>query len=120
DNFASIVAGIEEGRAAYANIRKVIWLLLSTGIGEIMLFSLAIATGSPLPLAAVQILWLNLVHEGLQDIAISLEAKEPDLMRRPPRRPAEPLFDRLMIEQCLIIGVGIGALAFALFWWLIN
>src|SRR5690606_7838663 len=120
DNFASIVAGIEEGRAAYANIRKVIWLLLSTGIGEIMLFALAILAGAPLPLAAVQVLWLNLVHEGVQDVAISLEAKEPGLMRQPPRRPTEPLFDRLMIEQCLLVGLGIGALAFALFYWLVN
>lgn len=120
DNFASIVAGVEEGRAAYANIRKVTWLLLSTGIGEIALFALAILAGAPLPLAAVQVLWLNLVHEGVQDVAISLEAKEPGLMRQPPRRPTEPLFDRLMIEQCLLVGLGIGALAFALFYWLVN
>lgn len=118
DNFASIVAGVEEGRAAYANIRKVIWLLLSTGIAEVVLFSLAVFTASPMPLAAVQILWLNLVHEGVQDVALSLEAREPGLMRRPPRRPAEPLFDRRMIEQCLITGLGVGVLAFGLFTWL--
>lgn len=118
DNFASIVAGIEEGRAAYDNIRKIVWLLISTAITEVLLFALALLAGLPIPLTAVQILWLNLVSEGIQDVAIAFEGKEPDIMQRKPRRPKEPIFDRQMIEQCLLVGLYIGALGFALFYWL--
>src|SRR5690606_32738575 len=70
DNFASIVAGIEEGRYAYDNVRKVIYLLISTGIAEIIIFILAISTKLPLPFLLVQLLWLNLVTNGIQDIAL--------------------------------------------------
>jgi len=65
DNFASIVAGIEEGRIAYANVRKVIFLLISTGAAALVLFTLALWTAQPLPLLAVQLLWLNLVTNGI-------------------------------------------------------
>lgn len=118
DNFASIVAGIEEGRAAYENIRKIVWLLLSTAVSEVLIFALALFAGLPIPLTAVQILWLNLVSEGIQDVALAFEGKEPDLMRRPPRRPSEPVFNRQMIEQCLLVGLYIGGLAFGIFFWL--
>jgi len=120
DNFASIVAGIEEGRTAYANIRKIVWLLISTGIAEVLLFSLTLFTGLPMPLTALQILWLNLVHEGIQDVALALEGREPDVMTRPPRPPREAIFDRQMIEQCLITGLYIGGVSFLLFAWLIG
>jgi len=118
DNFASIVAGVEEGRTAYDNIRKMVWFLLSTGVAEIMLFMLALGAGLPMPLTAVQILWLNLVTEGIQDVGLALEGKEPSVMSRPPRRPNEPIFDRRMIVQCLVTGGYIGGLSFGLFWWL--
>ncbi|MEM9014395.1 MAG: HAD-IC family P-type ATPase [Pseudomonadota bacterium] len=118
DNFASIVAGIEEGRGAYDNIRKIVWLLLSTAITEVVVFALALFAGLPIPLTAVQILWLNLVTEGIQDVALAFEGKEPDIMQRKPRRPKEPIFDRQMIEQCLLVGLYIGSLAFAIFYWL--
>ncbi len=118
DNFASIVAGIEEGRAAYDNIRKIVWLLISTAITEVIVFTLALFAGLPVPLTAVQILWLNLVTEGIQDVALAFEGKEPDIMRRAPRKPKEPIFNRQMVEQCLIVGLYIGVLAFALFYWL--
>lgn len=118
DNFASIVAGIEEGRAAYDNIRKIVWLLISTAITEVAVFAFALFAGLPIPLTAVQILWLNLVTEGIQDVALAFEGKEPDIMKRRPRRPKEPIFDRQMVEQCLLVGVYIGALAFAIFYWL--
>ncbi|MEL7491496.1 MAG: HAD-IC family P-type ATPase [Pseudomonadota bacterium] len=118
DNFASIVAGIEEGRAAYDNIRKIVWLLISTAITEVVVFALALFAGLPVPLTAVQILWLNLVTEGIQDVALAFEGKEPDIMRRAPRKPKEPIFNRQMVEQCLIVGLYIGALAFAIFYWL--
>ncbi|MFA7264413.1 MAG: HAD-IC family P-type ATPase [Caulobacter sp.] len=118
DNFASIVAGIEEGRTAYANIRKIVWLLMSTAIAEVMLFSLTLLTGLPMPLTAVQILWLNLVHEGIQDVALALEARDPDVMKRPPRPPRQAIFDRQMIEQCVLTGVYIGGVSYLLFAWL--
>ena len=73
DNFASIVKGIAEGRVAYANIRKVVHMLVSTGAAEIALFMLALAFGLPIPLTAVQLLWLNLVTNGLQDVALAAE-----------------------------------------------
>jgi len=70
DNFASIVAGIEEGRHAYANVRKVTLFLISTGLAELVLIGLSILVGPP-PLLAVQILWLNLVTNGIQDVALA-------------------------------------------------
>lgn len=113
DNFASIVAGVEEGRFAYDNVRKVIYLLISTGCSEIMLFFFAIFAGLPLPLFAVQLLWLNLVTEGIQYVALAFEAGEPGVMSRPPRSPKEGIFDSLMIQQTLISGLVIGFVAFS-------
>ncbi len=115
DNFASVVAGIEEGRAAYANIRKVIYLLVSTGAAEIVLFFAAILTGLPAPLTAVQLLWLNLVTNGGQDAALAFERREPDLMNRPPRPPNEPIFDRLMVLETALSGLVIGLTAWVVY-----
>ena len=117
DNFASIVAGVEEGRNAYANVRKLIFLLIATGLGEIVLFLLAIGAGLPLPLFAVQLLWLNLVTNGIQDVALAFERGEPGALERPPRPPGEPLFDRRMIVQVLVAGIYMGAAAFAFYAW---
>jgi magnesium-transporting ATPase (P-type) len=117
DNFASIVAGIEEGRAAYANIRKAIYLLISTGVAEVAIFLLAILSGLPLPLTAVQLLWLNLVTNGGQDVALGLERREPGLLDRPPRSPREPIFDRLMIRESAISGIYMGIVAYGFFAW---
>ncbi len=88
DNFASLVAGIEEGRFAYDNIRKVVYLLISTGGAEIVLFSLALFSGLPLPLGAVQLLWLNLVTNGIQDVALAFEGGETgsDVKGAPPAK----------------------------------
>ncbi len=115
DNFASVVAGIQEGRAAYANIRKVIYLLVSTGAAEVVVFMLAIATGYPLPLTAVQLLWLNLVTNGGQDVALAFETREPGLLNRPPRPKNEAVFDRLMITESAVSGLAMGGIAFAFF-----
>lgn len=119
DNFASIVAGVEEGRAAYANIRKVIYLLISTGAAEVVLFLLAIGTGLPVPLTAIQLLWLNLVTNGGQDVALAFERREPGLLNQPPRSPKEPIFDSLMIRQVAISGIYTGIVAYLFFAWLI-
>jgi len=117
DNFASLVAGIREGRIAYANVRKVIFLLISTGAVEIVAFILALLAGLPLPLTAVQLLWLNLVTEGIQDIALAFEPGEGDEMKKPPRPPQQSIFDRLMIERLLISALTMGVLAFIVFWY---
>ena len=115
DNFASVVAGVEEGRIAYGNVRKVIFLLVSTGAAEIVLFILAVAVGAPLPLTAVQLLWLNLVTNGIQDVALAFEPAEGGELHRPPRPPGEPIFNRLMIERVVISALLVGGLTFAVF-----
>lgn len=120
DNFASIVHGVEEGRYAYANVRKVILLLVSTGAAEVLLFLLAVALDFPLPLIAIQILWLNLVTNGIQHIALSFEAGEKGLMRRPPRRPEEGIFNRRMVEQVALSGLTIGLIGFGVWIYLLN
>lgn len=115
DNFASIVAGIEEGRIAYDNVRKLIYLLVTTGLGEIVLFLLGILSGLPLPLFAVQLLWLNLVTNGIQHVALALEGGEPGVLERRPRPPGEALFDRRMIGQVVTAGVYMGSCAFGFY-----
>jgi magnesium-transporting ATPase (P-type) len=120
DNFASIVAGVEEGRIVYRNIRKVIFLLISTGAAELVLFFLSMLAGLPLPLTAVQLLWLNLVTNGIQDVALAFEPGEGNEMKQPPRSPDEPIFNRIMIERTLISAAVMGALAFLTFQYLFS
>ena len=115
DNFASIIGGIEEGRIAYDNVRKLIYLLVATGLGEIVLFLLAIAAGLPLPLFAVQLLWLNLVTNGIQDVALAFEKGEPGVLERRPRPRDESLFDRRMLGQVLTAGGYMGVCAFGFY-----
>lgn len=119
DNFSSIVAGIEEGRIAYSNIRKVIFLLISTGAAELVLFILAFLAGLPLPLMAVQLLWLNLVTNGIQDIALAFEPAEGMEMKKPPRKPKELIFNKIMLERIVISAFTIGIFAFIIFYWLL-
>ncbi len=120
DNFKSIEEGIEGGRHAYDNIRKVTYLLISTGAAEILLFLLSLFTNQPLPLTAVQLLWLNLVTNGIQDVALAFEGPEKDLMKRKPRDPKEGIFNRQMIQQTLLSGITMGLLAFGLFSYTLN
>ncbi|MDD3858533.1 MAG: HAD-IC family P-type ATPase, partial [Methanoculleus sp.] len=120
DDFASIVAGIEEGRHAYDNVRKVVYLLISTGFAEVLLFLVALVIGLPLPLLAVQLLWLNLVTNGIQGVALAFEGGEPGVMNRPPRRPEEGIFNRLMIEETLLSGTAIALIALGAWYWLLS
>lgn len=120
DNFSSIVAGVEEGRFAYDNVRKVIYLLIATGAAEIILFLVSILAGLPLPLLAVQLLWLNLVTNGIQDVALAFEGGEPGAMKRPPRKPSEKIFNPLMIKQTIVSGSTIGLIVFGLWYFLNN
>jgi P-type Ca2+ transporter type 2C len=120
DNFATIVAGVEEGRVAYDNIRKVIFLLLSTGAAELLMVLLTVLFGYPLPLLPVQLLWLNLVTNGIQGVAIAFEPNEGDVLRRRPRPPQEPVFNRLMIERMIVSVAVMGGVGFAAFSWMIE
>lgn len=120
DNFATIVSGIEEGRIAYDNVRKVIYLLVSTGAAEVLLIALAFAIGSflPLPFLPVQLLWLNLVTNGLQGIALAFEPGESGVLQRRPRRPSEPIFDQLMIERTVVAALTMAAVGVGAFAWM--
>lgn len=120
DKFSSIVAGIEEGRVAYDNIRKVIYLLISCGVGELLFFILAILFQLPMPLVAIQLLFLNLVTDGIQDVALAFEGKEKDIMKRKPRNPKENIFNRSLIQEVVISGMTIGISVFFLWSYLIR
>jgi Ca2+-transporting ATPase len=111
DNFASIVNAVEEGRVIYENIRKFIRYLLSCNSGELWLVLLAPLAGMPLPLTALQILWMNLVTDGLPALALSLEPAEHHVMRRPPRTRHQGLFDRAMLVPILWTGFLMGLIA---------
>lgn len=115
DRFSSLIAGIEEGRIAYSNIRKVIYLLISTGIAEIVLIVLCVGSGMPIPLTAIQLLWLNLVSEGIQGVALAFEPKEGDELKLPPRNPNEPIFNRLMLERVILSAVVMGGISYLVF-----
>ena len=115
DNFATIVKGVRQGRIAYENIRKVIFMLISTGAAEVVVVTLAVAAGFPLPLTPVQLLWMNLVTQGIQDVSMGFEPGEGDELKRKPRDVGEPIFNHLMIERSAIVAVWIGGLAFVLF-----
>ena len=117
DHFGTITAGIEEGRIAYNNIRNVIYLLVSTGAAEVILVALALIYGSPIPLLPVQLLWLNLVTNGIQDVALAFEPGLGNELQSAPRPPREPIFNRLMVERTLVAALFMGVVGFGLFQW---
>jgi Ca2+-transporting ATPase len=105
DNFASIVAAIEQGRIIYSNIRKFVYFLLACNIGEILIVFGAMLLGFPIPLRPVQLLWLNLVSDGAPALALGLEKGDPDIMKHPPRSPTEPVINRDMAIGIGVVGV---------------
>ncbi len=121
DNFATIVAAIEEGRAIYENIRKFIRYLLSCNVGEVLTMFLAALAGLPLPLLPIQILWVNLVTDGLPAMALGVDNANKDIMLRPPRHPKESVFSRGLAAKIISRGfqIGLGTLlVFSLGVWL--
>lgn len=116
DNFASIVAAVEEGRLAYRNIKKVVLLLFSTSIAEVMVLLLAMLAGYPPPFAAVQILWNNLVTEGLITVNLVMEPAEGDEMRQRPTPSGEPLITREMVAR---LGLMVAAIVTSTLGWFI-
>lgn len=111
DNFATIVAAVEEGRVIYDNVRKFIKYILATNSGEIWLMLAAPFFGMPLPLLPLQILWMNLVTDGLPALALGVEAPESDTMSRPPRKTDENIFSRGMGRHVLWVGLLMGILS---------
>lgn len=120
DNFNSIVNGVLEGRVAYSNIRKITYFLISCGLAEVLFFCLSILCNMPMPLVAIQLLWLNVVTDGIQDFALSFEKAEKDIMKQKPRNPKESLFDKELITEIIISGLTIGLVVFGLWYYLIN
>lgn len=108
DNFATIKAAIKEGRNIYENIRKFIRYLLASNVGEILVMLFAMLLGLPLPLVPIQILWVNLVTDGLPAMALGLDAAEGDVMRRNPRHPKEGVFARGLAWKIVSRGFLIG------------
>lgn len=127
DNFSSIISGIEEGRFAYSNVRKVVYFLISSGAAEIGIFLFAILASSwlpfetlVLPLVAAQLLWLNVVTNGIQDIALAFEAGENGEMKKKPRSPKEGIFNRLMTKQAIVSGSIIAIITFGVWFYLVK
>jgi Ca2+-transporting ATPase len=108
DNFATVVAAVEEGRVIYDNVRKFIRYILTTNSGEIWVMLAAPLLGMPLPLLPLQILWMNLVTDGLPALALGVEPAEAELMRRPPYRPNENIFARGMGRHIIWVGLLMG------------
>jgi len=120
DNFASIVAAVEEGRGIYSNIKKYLMYLLSSNVGEIGLMAGASLAGLPLPLSAVQLLYVNLATDGLPALALAVDPPEADLMRRPPRDPRTGIFTRPVVTLMLAGGLWSTVVNLGLFVWALH
>ena len=120
DNFASIVAAVEEGRGIFGNIKKYLMYLLSSNTGEIGLMAGAVLAGLPLPLSAVQLLYVNLATDGLPALALAVDPPEPGLMRSMPRNPRTGIFTRPVVSLMVVGGVWSALVNLALFAWAMN
>jgi calcium-translocating P-type ATPase len=118
NNFASIAAGVEEGRYTYDNLRKIVYLLISTGAAEILMVAIPIIFGLPLPFIAVQLLWLNLVTNGIQELSLAFEEGDPLAMKKPPRDPNESIFDKLMNNQIIVSAIIMSVITILTWYWL--
>jgi Ca2+-transporting ATPase len=121
DNYASIVAAVEQGRVIYSNIRKFVFFLLSSNVAEIMIIFLATLAGLPAPLTAIQLLWLNLITDGAPALALAMEKGDPDIMDQQPRAKSEPIVNRSMgigivIQTIVQTGAVLGAFVMGLAW----
>ena len=120
DNFASIVAAVEEGRGVFGNIKKYLMYLLSSNIGEIGLMAGSALLGLPLPLTAAQILYVNLATDGLPALALSVDPPEKDLMKRKPRNPRNGIFTRPVVSLMVTGGIWSTMINLGLFTWAMN
>ena len=117
DNFASIVAAVEEGRIIYSNIKKFVFFLLSCNIGEILLVFVSILFKWPVPLLPIQLLWLNLVTDSFPALALGVEKGDPDIMSEAPRSPNEPILDKSMIFGIAFQSIAIAASSLLAYKW---
>jgi len=120
DNFATIVSAVQEGRRIYENIRKFIKYTMTSNFGEIVVMLAGPFVGLGLPLLPLQILWVNLVTDGLPGLALTQEPAEPGTMRRPPRNPKEQIFSRGLGVDVLWIGALMGAASLLVGLWAYN
>ena len=120
DNFTTIVEGVKEGRTAFSNIRKITLFLVGCGLSEVLIFILSILCGYSIPLLAIHLLWLNIVTDGLQDIALSFEKTEGSIMKEKPRNTKESLFSKDLILEILILGLTITLIVFGTWKFLID
>jgi magnesium-transporting ATPase (P-type) len=120
DNFASITSAVEEGRLVFANIRKVTYFLLSTGLAIVFTILFSLFAGWPLPYLAAQVLWINLVTNGLQDVALAFEKGEPGMLDEPPRDPGEGVVNREVLVRLAWVSVLITTATMAVFYWMLQ
>jgi Ca2+-transporting ATPase len=117
DNFASIVAAVEEGRGIFQNIKKYLIYLLSCNVGEVLIMFVAGVMGMALPLLAIHLLWVNLTTDGLPALALSVDPNDPDIMEQPPRDPKSSIFSKNMLITIAAIGVAMAATMIPMFLW---
>lgn len=115
DNFASIFAGVEEGRVVFDNVRLVTFFLISSGVGTVIAVLASVFFAFPLPFLPAQLLWLNLVTNGIQDVALAFEPGEKDTIKRPPRPLREGIISRVLWERTLLTGIVLAVGTVALF-----
>jgi magnesium-transporting ATPase (P-type) len=120
DDFSSIVSAVEEGRVVFDNVRKVTYFLLSTGVAAIVAIIYSIAAGLPLPYVPAALLWLNVVTNGLQDVALAFEKGEPDVLDQPVRPRGEGIVTPLLWERTVLLGVTMAAGSLWLFQWAMD
>lgn len=120
DNFATIVNGVEEGRKAYNNIRKVIYLLLSTGISEVILYTLSIICGLPIPLTAIQLLWLNLISNGIQGDALAFEKDIENVMKNKVKNTKDTIMNKLLISEIAVSATVMAIIEFVFYIYLLK
>jgi Ca2+-transporting ATPase len=117
DNFASIVAAVEEGRGIFQNIKKYLIYLLSCNVGEVLMMFIAGLFAMPLPLVAIHLLWVNLTTDGLPALALAVDPNDPDIMKQPPRDPKSSIFSKNVLITIVTIGVAMAATMIPLFIW---
>ncbi|MEX2577640.1 MAG: HAD-IC family P-type ATPase [Verrucomicrobiales bacterium] len=117
DNFASVYSAVEQGRTAFRNIRMATFFLLSTGAADVMVILWALAARWELPLLPAQILWCNVVTNGIADVALGFEPGEKALYDRRPRPPREGVLNRMLIERLVVVGIWLSAGTLGVFWW---
>lgn len=120
NNFKTIITAIEQGRVIYENIRKVILYLVSDSFSEVIIIGGSLLLSIPIPLAAAQILWINLVTDGLPGVALTMEPKESDIMKESPRKKNEPLLNSEIKLLIAVISIASGILSLIMFWYVYD